>query len=1035
MIDTGSNINLIRRGYCTEKRRRTIPVQRVRTVAGITSTTTACRFPILEYGPQEFNFLEMDFNNDYDGLIGIKTLDRMGAQICTRKRTLTLYNNIIIPIEYETDEDEYTEDLQAYVNSIVFKEDLFRLDHLNKEEKSGISKILNSFDDLFYREGQQLTFTSKIKHRILTKHEEPQYTKLYRYPYRYKEEIDRQIEEMLQQGIIRPSSSPYSAPVWAIPKKEDASGAAKLRVVLDYRKLNLVTIKDKFPIPNMDDILDKMGRAMYFTTLDLAKGFHQLEIHEDDIHKTAFSTNSGHYEWLRLPFGLCNAPATFQRLMNSVLAEFIGKILFVYLDDIIIFSTSLQEHLDSINKVFAKLREANLKIQLDKCEFMKRETEFLGHIITDKGVKTNPKKVEAVKNFPVPKTQTKIKGFLGLSGFYRKFIKDYAAIAKPLTNCLKKDQKINIHDKNFLKAFNKLKALLISDPILAYPDFEKKFLLTTDASNYAIGAVLSQKGHPICYASRTLNGAEINYPTLEKELLAIVWAVKYFRPYLYGNLFTVQTDHQPLQWLHNMKEPNNRVLRWKIKLSEYEYEIQYLPGKDNVVADALSRIEVNQLVDIESQPENNSLEPDLESDMATQHSGDEDNSRYFPISEKPINVFGNQFFFKIGPIEKVTREKKHRKTIITFEAPKFTEDYFKRIIKENFPNKGFVAVKFDDIKDYSLFQETYLSLISNRIPLKIFKASKILREPESVAELHDVILDKHQKTNHRGIDAIYKTLSEQIYYPNLKTEITKVINRCTVCNLAKYDRNPLKLPFKHTETPTRRRELYQVDVWQPDTKTYYLTCIDVFTKYGQAYKIENRTWIDLKNALFRVFNDMGKPTTIKADLDPGLKSLNLKEWLTTEGVNLIYTSSKTGIADVERFHCSINEHIRVLKTRDDVDGLDIVNMALLYYNTTYHSTIDNIPQVVHFDNIDVGPILAANKKKRIDRANKGRKEEEVNEAFITKQRVRKLDNPKRVSKQIRPLNGDHFIETWGNNVKNILYKSKFAKRKKFTSTS
>lgn len=660
---------------------------------------------------------------------------------------------------------------------------------------------------------------------------------------------------------------------------------------------------------------------------------------------------------------------------------------------------------------------------------MKRETEFLGHIITDKGVKANPKKIEAVKNYPIPKTQTQIKGFLGLSGFYRKFIKDYAAIAKPLTSCLKKDNKINIKDKSFINAFNKLKALLISDPILRYPDFEKEFTLTTDASNYAVGGVLSQGGHPICYASRTLNGAETNYATLEKELLAIVWATKYFRPYLYGRKFIIQTDHQPLQWLHNLKDPNNRVLRWKIRLSEYEYTIQYLAGKDNVVADALSRIEVNHLVDMVPQPNNND-ETDIESDLATQHSGIEDNSRHFDISEKPINVFGNQYFFRIGPTENIIKERRRRKNIVTFVTPNFSEDYFKNIIIENFPSKGFVAVKFDDIKDYNLFQETYLKVISPRIPLKIVKASLTLEEPQSLAELHDIILEKHQNSNHRGMDATYKKISSVYYYPNLKKEIAKIINRCTVCNVAKYDRRPLKLPFKETETPTGRRQLYQIDVWQLDPKSFYLTCIDVFSKYAQVYKVENRTWIDLKNALIRAFNDMGKPTTVKADLDPGLKSANFKDWLTSESVHIIYTSSKTGIADVERFHGSLNEHIRVLKSRDDIEGMDLVNVALYYYNTTYHSTIDNIPQVVHLDNIDVGPTLTLNKSKALKRANKNRKEGAVDENFVTKNRVRKLDNPKRKALNIRQVDKDHYIETWGNKVKNTLYRSKLARKKK-----
>ncbi|XP_049306295.1 retrovirus-related Pol polyprotein from transposon 297 isoform X2 [Bactrocera dorsalis] len=434
--------------------------------------------------------------------------------------------------------------------------DQIRIGHLNPEERSQLLQIIKEYRNIFYQENEGLSFTSAIKHRIRTTNNIPIFSKSYRYPYVHKEEVTDQIQEMLKHGIIRNSNSPYSAPIWIVPKKADASGKPKWRLVIDYRKLNEVTIDDKFPIPNIDEILEKLGRSQYFTTLDLAKGFHQIEIEEEDIHKTAFSVEGGHYEFLRMPFGLKTAPATFQRLMNNLLQDYINKICLVYLDDIIIFSTSLQEHMNSLRLIFARLQEANLKVQLDKSEFLKKETEFLGHIITTEGVKPNPKKIECVVNFPIPKTAKQIKQFLGLTGYYRKFIKDYSAIAKPMTRCLKKDSQININDSDYEKSFNTLKTLLTHDPILTYPNFSKTFTLTTDASNYALGAVLSQDNHPVCYASRTLNTHETNYSTIEKELLAIVWATKYFRPYLFGRKFIIETDHKPLTWLFSIKEPN-----------------------------------------------------------------------------------------------------------------------------------------------------------------------------------------------------------------------------------------------------------------------------------------------------------------------------------------------------------------------------------------------------------------------------------------------------------------------------------------------
>lgn len=246
----------------------------------------------------------------------------------------------------------------------------------------------------------------------------------------HRDEVKKQIQEMLSNGIIRPSKSAYSAPIWIVPNKDDASGSKKWRQVVDYRKLNEKTVDDRFPIPNIDEIIDKLGRCLYFTTLDLARGFHQVEIDERDIHKTAFSIEGGHYEFLRMPFGLKTAPATFQRLMNGILGELINRVCLVYLDHIIVYSTSLQELMNSLKLVFDKLRKANLKVEMDKCEFLKRETEFLGHVLTQRGIKPNSKKVDSVVNYPIPKAQKQIKQFIGLSGYYRKFIKDYSRIAK-----------------------------------------------------------------------------------------------------------------------------------------------------------------------------------------------------------------------------------------------------------------------------------------------------------------------------------------------------------------------------------------------------------------------------------------------------------------------------------------------------------------------------------------------------------------------------------------------------------------------------
>ena len=483
---------------------------------------------------------------------------------------------------------------------------------MNTEEKDAIWKLCHAYRDIFHTGRLPLTFNNQIKHQIRTKDENPTFTKSYRYPEVHKEEVRKQIYSMLGQGIIQPSISLWSSPIWIVDKKMDASKEKKWRLVVDYRKLNEKTIDDKYPLPNINDILDKLGKSMYFTTLDLASGFHQVEMHPDDIEKTAFSTENGHYEFLRMPFGLKNAPATFQRVMDNILRGIQNEKCLVYLDDIIIFSTSLEEHISRLKEVFERLRKANFKIQLDKSEFLRKEVAYLGHVITPEGVKPNPDKIKAVMNYPLPKTQKEIKGFLGLLGYYRKFIPKFAQLTKPLTKCLKKNAKIT-HDQQFITTFETCKKILINHPILQYPDFSRPFILTTDASNVALGAVLSQgqlgEDKPIAYASRTLNETEQKYSTIEKELFAIVWATKYFRPYLYGRKFTIYTDHRPLQWLFSLKEPNSKLVRWRLKLEEYDYDIVNKKGKFNTNADALSRIQIYPL-DIDAQ--STAVQPDEE---------------------------------------------------------------------------------------------------------------------------------------------------------------------------------------------------------------------------------------------------------------------------------------------------------------------------------------------------------------------------------------------------------------------------------------
>ncbi|KAJ0177013.1 hypothetical protein K1T71_007022 [Dendrolimus kikuchii] len=473
-----------------------------------------------------------------------------------------------------------------------------RIDHLNQEESNALIEVCSQYSDIFHLANDLLSHTSALAHEIKTSSDVPIHTKSYRFPECHKKEVETQIDKMLNQGIIEPSSSPWSSPIWIVPKKADSQGQRKWRIVIDYRKLNDITIGEIYPIPQISEILDQLGNSKYFSTLDLTSGFHQILISPEDAPKTAFSVPQGHYQFNRMPFGLKNAPSTFQKLMNTCLSGLQGTRCFVYLDDIVIYSADLNSHINNLKAVFNRLRSFNLKLQPEKCEFLRKEVAYLGHIIGEDGVKPNPDKIKAVTNYPIPQSPKDIKSFLGLVSYYRRFIPDFAKLAKPLTSLLKKDVLFIWQNEQQL-AFESLKNKLVTAPILAYPDFTQPFILTCDASNHAISAILSQgavgQDRPIAYASRTLNKAESNYTVTEKECLAIIFGTKIFRPYLYGHRFKILTDHKPLQWLFSCKDPGSRLVRWRLKLEEFEYEIQYKKGKINSNADALSRFPVNPI--------------------------------------------------------------------------------------------------------------------------------------------------------------------------------------------------------------------------------------------------------------------------------------------------------------------------------------------------------------------------------------------------------------------------------------------------------
>ncbi|KAI3808232.1 hypothetical protein L1987_24181 [Smallanthus sonchifolius] len=429
-----------------------------------------------------------------------------------------------------------------------------------------------------------------------------------RAPYRLAasemQELASQLQELSDKGFIRPSHSPWGAPVLFVKKKDGS-----FCMCIDYRELNKLTIKNRYPLPRINDLFDQLQGSTCFSKIDLRSSYHQLRIQEEDIPKTAFRTRYGHYEFMVMPFRLINAPAVFMDLMNRVCKPYLDKFVIVFIDDILIYSKTKAEHEQHLRLVLDLLRKEQLYAKFSKCEFWLKEVQFLGHVVNDKGIHVDPAKIEAVKNWNALKTPTEVHSFLGLAGYYRRFISNFSKIAVPLTALTHKGKTYEWGPKQE-EAFQTLKQRLCNAPILTLPDGNNDLVVYCDASNQGLGCVLMQRGKVIAYESRQLKIHEKNDTTHDLELGAVVFALKIWRHYLYGIKCVVFTDHKSLQHFFNQKELNMRQRRWVELLNDYDCEIRYHPGKVNVVADALSRKDhvMLQCVRIQTDIQNRILE-------------------------------------------------------------------------------------------------------------------------------------------------------------------------------------------------------------------------------------------------------------------------------------------------------------------------------------------------------------------------------------------------------------------------------------------
>lgn len=829
----------------------------------------------------------------------------------------------------------------------------FSLDHLNSTISKRLQDFLLERQNDFSRHDLDLGCTALRRHHMQMKDPTAWKERARRVPPSMYSEVKEHLQHMLDLGVIRPSSSPYSSNVVLVRKSN-----GELRFCIDLRRINQNTVSDSFYLPRIDETLDALAGATIFSTLDLKSGYWQVEMDEESKKYTSFTVGPlGLFECNRMPFGLKNAPATFQRLMQEVLGDLHLNGVVVYLDDIVIYSRSIEEHFDLLKEVFRRLSKAGLKLNAKKCHFFHDHIKVLGHVVSADGISCDESKLAAVRDWPIPGNIKELQKFLGFTGYYRRFIKDYALVARPLTHLLRGSNPRNIVSKKKKKpqptvtwvweeeqqeAFQELIRRVTSPPVLCYPDFTKPFQVRVDASKLGLGAVLCQQQETgqfrvVGYGSRALKASEENYSTHKMEFLALYWAVtKQFHHYLYGaEKFEVTTDHNPLAYLQSTAKLDAVGHRWMADLGAYNFSIKYKSGVTNVDADALSR-----------KPSHN-----IETEKYSQEQ--------VKTIMSPAYAVADCMALQLDPDAAKALDDIKVSTGVDWEDLQSKDPVLKEVIRyvesgtpPSREQRAQMSAKklkvFRDWKKLSLRDGILYRQRQSAEGAQTFQ----LVLPDTMKETVCRML--HNDMGHLGQDRTIALCADRFYWPGYTTDIAKWIGECRQCVCAKAPVIPHCAPLESIIT-TQPLELVTLDYLGLEPcrgkVENVLVITDHFTKYAVAVPTKNQTAKTTARVFFDNFVvNYGLPARLHSDQGRNFESQLLKELLQVCGIRKSRTTPyhPQGNGCTERFNRTLISMLRTLEDEQKKNWKLYIPQLVHAYNCTLHHTTGKSPYLLMF---------------------------------------------------------------------------------------